>query len=76
MSDWRIKKSTNSQLPNLAVTYFGFVTGHNLFMRHNLTNIRTNLKEIGWKGVDYIHLAQNRNRWWPIMNTVMNFQVP
>jgi hypothetical protein len=27
----------------------------------------------GLEGVDWIHLAQNRNRWWALVNTVMNF---
>jgi hypothetical protein len=26
-------------------------------------NIRMNLKEIGWKRVDWIHLAQDRDHW-------------
>jgi hypothetical protein len=32
--------------------------------------------EIGWKGMDWIHLAQDRDRWWALVNTVMNLQVP
>jgi hypothetical protein len=32
-----------------------------------------NVREIGWKGVDLIHLAQYRDQWWVIMNTVTNF---
>jgi hypothetical protein len=30
------------------------------------------LKKIKWKGVDWIHLAQDRDRWWALVNTVMN----
>jgi hypothetical protein len=26
-------------------------------------NIRMNLREIGWKGMDWIHLAQDRDQW-------------
>jgi hypothetical protein len=33
------------------------------------------LREIGWGGVRRIHLAQDRDRWWVLMNTVMNFRV-
>jgi len=29
-------------------------------------------KEIGCEGVDLIYLAQDRNQWWALMNTVMN----
>jgi hypothetical protein len=26
--------------------------------------------------VDWIHLAQYRDQWWAVVNTVMNLQVP
>jgi hypothetical protein len=39
-------------------------------------NIRMDLREIGWEGVDWIHLAQDRDQWWALVNTVMNFGVP
>jgi hypothetical protein len=35
-------------------------------------NIRMNLREIGWESVDWIHLAQDRDQWWALMNMVMN----
>jgi hypothetical protein len=34
------------------------------------------LREIGLKGVDWIHLAQDRDRWRAVVNTVMNLRVP
>jgi hypothetical protein len=34
------------------------------------------LREIGWEGVDWMHWAQDRNQWWPLVNTVMNLRVP
>jgi hypothetical protein len=34
------------------------------------------LSEIGWVGMDWIHLAQNRDQWRALVNTVMNFRVP
>jgi hypothetical protein len=34
------------------------------------------LKEIGWQGVDWIHLAQDRDKWQAFLNSVMNLQVP
>jgi hypothetical protein len=37
---------------------------------------RVDLKEIGWEGVNWIHLAQDRDQWWAILNMVMNLQVP
>jgi hypothetical protein len=35
-------------------------------------NIGMNLREIGWEGVDWKHLAQDRGKWWALVNTVMN----
>jgi hypothetical protein len=34
------------------------------------------LREIGWEIVDWMHLAQDRDKWWAVMNMVMDFQVP
>jgi hypothetical protein len=38
--------------------------------------IRTNLREIGWKVVDWMHMAQDRNQWRAVVNTVMNLWIP
>jgi hypothetical protein len=38
-------------------------------------NIRMDLREIVWKGVDWMHLDQDRDQWQDLVNTVMNFQV-
>jgi hypothetical protein len=38
-------------------------------------NIRMDFWEIGWEGVDWIHLAQDRDKWWALVNTVMNLPV-
>jgi hypothetical protein len=34
------------------------------------------LREIGWDGGDWIGLAQDRDEWRVLVNTVMNFRVP
>jgi hypothetical protein len=34
------------------------------------------LREIGWNGMDRITLAQDRDQWRVLPNTVMNFRVP
>jgi len=39
-------------------------------------NIQIDLREIGWKGVDWIHLTQDREQWRAVVNTVMNLGVP
>jgi hypothetical protein len=37
--------------------------------------IRMVLREIGWGSVDWIQLAQDRDRWRAVVKTVMNFRV-
>jgi hypothetical protein len=39
-------------------------------------NIRMDLGEIGFGDADWIHLAQDRDRWRALANTVMNLWVP
>jgi hypothetical protein len=34
------------------------------------------IREIGWDGMDWIALAQDRDQWRAIVNTIMNFRVP
>jgi hypothetical protein len=34
------------------------------------------LQEVGWGGMDWIELAQDRNRWHSLENKVMNLRVP
>jgi hypothetical protein len=33
------------------------------------------LEEVGWEGIECIALAQDRERWWAVVNTVMNLRV-
>jgi hypothetical protein len=39
-------------------------------------NIRMDLRGIGWGGMDWIDLAQDRDQWRALVNTVMNLWVP
>jgi hypothetical protein len=39
-------------------------------------NIKMDLREAGWGSIDWISLAQDRDRWRALVNTVMNFRVP
>jgi hypothetical protein len=39
-------------------------------------NIKMDLMEIGFGDVDWIHLAQDRDRWQALVNTVMSLRVP
>jgi hypothetical protein len=44
--------------------------------RRWVDNIKIDLREIGWDGMDWIDLAQNRDQWRALVDTVMNLQVP
>jgi hypothetical protein len=37
--------------------------------------IKMDLNEIGWGGVEWIHLAQDRDRWRAVVSAVMNLRV-
>jgi hypothetical protein len=44
--------------------------------RRRVNNIKMDLREIGWDGVDWIALVQDRDQWKAVVNTVMNLRVP
>jgi hypothetical protein len=37
---------------------------------------KIDLREIGWDGMNWIDLAQDRDEWRALVNTVMNLRVP
>jgi hypothetical protein len=39
-------------------------------------NIKIDLREIGWDVIEWIDLAQDRDQWRALVNTVKNFRVP
>jgi hypothetical protein len=43
--------------------------------RRRVDNIKTDLREIGGGGMDWIDLARDRDKWRALLNTVMNLQV-
>jgi hypothetical protein len=43
--------------------------------RRWVDNIKIDLREIVWDGMDSIDLAQNRDQWRALVNTVMNFRI-
>jgi hypothetical protein len=41
-----------------------------------VNNIKTDLKDIGWDDVDWVDVAQVRDQWRALLNTIMNLRVP
>jgi hypothetical protein len=37
--------------------------------------IKMDIRETGWRDVEWIHLAQDRDRWWAVVNAVTNIRV-
>jgi hypothetical protein len=37
---------------------------------------KSDLQEVGHRGMDWIELAQDRDRWWAVVNVVIKLQVP
>jgi hypothetical protein len=44
--------------------------------RRWVDNIKMDLREIGWDCVDWVDLAQDRDQWRALVNTVMKLRVP
>jgi hypothetical protein len=39
-------------------------------------DIKMDPQEVGCGGMDWIDMAHDRDRWWALVNPVMNLQVP
>jgi hypothetical protein len=44
--------------------------------RRWVNNIKIYLREIGWDGMDWINVDQDKEQWRALVNTVMNLRVP
>jgi hypothetical protein len=44
--------------------------------RRWVDNIKLDLGEVGWRGVDWIGLAQDMNKWRALVNSVLNLRFP
>jgi hypothetical protein len=39
-------------------------------------NIKMYLRKLGWDGIDWIDLAQDRDQWRALVNKAMNLRIP
>jgi hypothetical protein len=44
--------------------------------RRCVNNIKMDVREIGWGGVDWIDVAHDRDQWRALVNTVLNLRFP
>jgi hypothetical protein len=44
--------------------------------RRWVDNIRMDLRKIGWDGVDWIEMSQDRDKWRALVNMVLDLRVP
>jgi hypothetical protein len=47
-----------------------------ILRRRWVDNIKMDLREMGWDGMNWIDLAQDRDQWRALVNKVMNLRVP
>jgi hypothetical protein len=45
-------------------------------IRRWVNNIKMGLREVEWCGMDWIDLAQDRDQWRVVVNTVVNLRFP
>jgi hypothetical protein len=72
-------RSTRGEQTNACRILMGKPEGCGLLGRPRFRwedNIKTNLRDIGCDGMDWIDLAQDRDQWRDLVNTVMNLRVP
>jgi hypothetical protein len=71
--------STNGEKRNVYTLLVGKSEGRSPLGRPRrrwVDNIRMDLVEMGWGDVDWIGLAQDRDRWRALANSVLNLRVP
>jgi hypothetical protein len=67
------------QMRNAYKSFVGKLEGKRPFGRPKRRwedNVKMNLREIRFEGMDWIHLASDRDRWWALVKMVMNLRVP
>jgi hypothetical protein len=71
-----IYSSENSVVFLLFFTTWFRLVSVKIYLSYFIHNIKMDLGEIGWDGRDWIELAQDRDQWRALANTVMNLWVP
>jgi hypothetical protein len=70
--------STNGEKRNAYMILVGKPKGKRPLGRPRrrwVDNIKIDLREIGWDGMDWMDLAQDRDQWRVLVNKVMNLRV-
>jgi hypothetical protein len=71
--------STHGEQRNAYRIFLGKPEGNRPLRRpgsRRADNIKMDLREIGWGGMDWIYQAQDRDQWRTLVNTVTNLRVP
>jgi hypothetical protein len=71
--------STNGEKRNTCTILVGKPEGKRPVERRRrrwVDNIKMDREEIGWDGMDWVDLAEDRDEWRALVNTVMNLRVP
>ena len=55
---------------------WGNLTERDKFEDHRRCEDNIRMEVMSWEGVDCIDLAQDTDRWWPLVNAVINRTVP
>jgi hypothetical protein len=74
--DWAF--SSNLEKRNAYRVFVGKPEGKTQLRRHRRrseNNIKMDLREMGWSGMDWIDVAQDRDQWRVLVNSVMNLRV-
>jgi hypothetical protein len=70
-------RSTNGEKRNAYKILVGYPEGRRPLGRPTrrwVNNIKMVLREVGWDDMDWIDLAQDRDKWKALVNAVMNFR--
>jgi hypothetical protein len=72
--DGDVKSSSHSG--HLFSPIYNWSIIHSVHKKEWEDNINMDLQEVRCGGVDWIELARDRERWWALVNSVMNLRVP